>query len=284
MDFNYNDVVQPINGFIMKVTPEVAAMWLDKNISNNRNPKKTSITAYAEDMVNGNWGLSPDAIAFDQNGILFNGQNRLNAIVKSGVTINAFVVFGFPMHKKDFLNLDNGAKRTFRDMIRTGYSDDEAVILGGDIASAYIRVKYGVKAVTPNMRIDFVHTNRDIIMWTAKLCRHSVFGFKGTYKKTGSPRIPAIIAIAIMDAYMCGENEDVLETFVRGYCDNCFNGLSQKQVDYLMELRGIRNYTQNKEMLVQAKSYLKAFAKQYSKRYVTGKEYPADRLKLRADD
>lgn len=281
---HYYNVIQPINGCIMEITPKIAEEWLKKNIGNNRNPRTYGITAYATDMANGNWGLTPDAIAFNEDGILINGQHRLNAIVKSGVTINAFVVFGFPMSKKDFLNLDNGVKRTFRDMIRTGLSDDEAVKLCGDIASAYIRLKYSPKIITPSVRIDFIHANHDIVVWAAKLCRHSVYGSTRSNVRIGASRVPSVIAVAIMDAYMCGENEDTLRAFAEAYCDNNFNGLDQKQINYVLELRGKNHYSKEKEDLLQAKSYIKAFARHLTRRIVTENDYPAPRLKLRAED
>ena len=269
---------------IMKITPEMAKRWLERNIENNRKPKLGGITRYAADMRNGNWGLNTDAIAFDKNGTLFNGQNRLHAVIKSGETISAFVVFDFPLNNTDFLHLDNGIKRSFRDMIRTGYSDDEDVKLGGDIASCYIVLKYWTKNISPDMRIDFIKANRDIVRWAAILCRHSSAGSTGTTKKSGAARIPSIVAVAMMDAKMCGEDENMLSAFASAYLDNIFNELDQRQIDYVLELRGSKRFSSTTENLCIAKSYIKAFARHLTKRYVTNNDYPAPRLILREEN
>lgn len=284
MEINYGNVIQDVKGYIMRITPDIAKEWLERNIKNNRNPKHNGISKYATDMRNGNWGLNPDAIAFDENGVLFNGQNRLHAVIKSGVAIEAFVVFDFPMNRYDFLHLDNGIKRSFRDMIRTGYSDDEDVKIGGDIASAYIYAKYHDRHVSPNMRIDFIKANRDIVRWAALLCRHVTGGARAGAKNGRAGRVPSVVAVALMEAYMCGENEEVLKAFVNAYLDNIFNGLDQKQINYIMELRETKHLGTTAENLNIAKSYVKAFARHLSRRVVTDNDYPAPRLKLRAEE
>ena len=105
------EIVQTINACVMRITPELAVKWLARNVANNRSLKIQSIAAYADDMTNGHWGLTPDAIAFDKEKRLFNGQNRLNAIIKSGHAIDAFVVFEFPMTLEDMMKIDGGVKR-----------------------------------------------------------------------------------------------------------------------------------------------------------------------------
>ena len=285
MEITYENVVQPITGFIMKITPVIAEEWKSRNIENNRRLKPHTVAKYAVDMRNGNWGLNPDAIAFDENGTLFNGQHRLDAIIKSGKTIDAFVVFNFPLVTKDFLHMDIGAKRSFRDMIRTGYSDDEDVKIGGDIASAYIVLKYGITAgVSADMRIDFIKANRDIVRWAGLLCRHTVGGAARGSKKGGAARIPSVCAVALIDAYMYGEDENVLRAFANAYLDNIFYGLDQKQIDYVLDLRNSKCTKCTTENLDIAKSYIKAFAKHLSKRYVTGNDYKVPKLKLREDN
>lgn len=284
MDIMYKNVIQPVTGFIMKITPEIAKEWKNRNIENNRNLKPRVVAQYVTDMRNGKWGLNPDAIAFDENGIMFNGQHRLEGVIESGETIEAFVVFNFPLNKKDFLHMDIGAKRSFRDMIRTGYSNDDDVKIGGDIASAYISMKYSIHNISADMRIDFIHANRDIVRWAAQLCKHSQNGSMRGAKKGGVSRIPSVVAVALMDAYMCGEDEDVLKAFANAYIDNIFNGLDQKQIDYVLDLRSSKRFNSTNENLKIAKSYVKAFAKHLTKRYVTDNDYPAPKLKLQEDN
>ena len=72
---------------IMKVSPEMATKWLEKNIVNRR-IRDYKVNAYARDMKNGDWRLNGEAIVFNKSGQLVDGQHRLNAIAKSGVTVS----------------------------------------------------------------------------------------------------------------------------------------------------------------------------------------------------
>lgn len=66
-----------------KVTPELAAKWLEKN--NNRRLRMPRVEEMARDMLNGQWRDTHQAIAFNCDGSLKDGQHRLHAVVKSGV-------------------------------------------------------------------------------------------------------------------------------------------------------------------------------------------------------
>jgi len=73
------------------ITPEKAAKYLASN-TRNRKVKVKHIENLAKEMSKGEWQLNGDAIRFDCNGIIVDGQHRLNAIVKSGVTISSVVI------------------------------------------------------------------------------------------------------------------------------------------------------------------------------------------------
>jgi len=55
------------------------------------------VAQYAMEMQNDNWKLSPQSIDFDVDGNLINGQHRLEAVRRSGVTIKQMVSTGWPM-------------------------------------------------------------------------------------------------------------------------------------------------------------------------------------------
>ena len=59
-------------------------------------------------MKAGKWCLNGEAIEFDTNGKLKNGQHRLRAVIKSGVAIDCVVVRGVD---PDIVLYDNGLKR-----------------------------------------------------------------------------------------------------------------------------------------------------------------------------
>ena len=61
-----------------------AKQYLTLNIENNRRPRhNTSVKQYAADMVNGNWRLTGETLKFNLSGKLFDGQNRLFAVIEA---------------------------------------------------------------------------------------------------------------------------------------------------------------------------------------------------------
>ena len=97
------------------IAPAQARRWLKKN-RRNRPLRPGQVKRYAELIEEDEWITSPDAIAFDREGRLINGQHRLKAVVRSGKTIkNALVATGLPPGA--FKIADMGAKRTAADVL-----------------------------------------------------------------------------------------------------------------------------------------------------------------------
>lgn len=68
------------------ITPEIAEEYLKRNKVNRiKNDRK--VAQYAYDMKQGAWQLNGEAIRFDSEGNLKDGQHRLYAIKKSGVPV-----------------------------------------------------------------------------------------------------------------------------------------------------------------------------------------------------
>lgn len=97
------------------VTPHMAAKWLDKNES-NRNLAPKRVGAYARDMADGNWHLTPAAIVFNVKGDLLDGQHRLHAVIESGKTIRMTVAYGCDHDIRKYI--DRGRGRTLSDRLR----------------------------------------------------------------------------------------------------------------------------------------------------------------------
>lgn len=79
----------------MDVTPALAAQWL-KNNFRNRPVSEDVVAAYARDMQSGVWTPTHQGIAFNDRDELIDGQHRLLAVVRCGVTIHTMVTFGLP--------------------------------------------------------------------------------------------------------------------------------------------------------------------------------------------
>lgn len=115
MPFNVKDIRQPaIDAEIVETTPELAQLWLTRNVR-NRGLKPSKIEQFARDMVAGNWHHTGEAIKFAPDGSLLDGQNRLHAIIKSGVTIPLLVIRGIAPEAQGVM--DTGSPRTGADAL-----------------------------------------------------------------------------------------------------------------------------------------------------------------------
>ncbi len=114
-------------GFL-RVTPAIAARWLRQN-QGNRNLRSSTVDSYARDMAAEEWLLNHQGVAFDQAGVLFDGQHRLSAVVQSGATVILLVSWGWPRRVegkrvKTMQTLDCGARRSLGDMLRLDHATE----------------------------------------------------------------------------------------------------------------------------------------------------------------
>jgi hypothetical protein len=107
----YKDVVAEI----VFVTPEMAAEMVSCNYENNRQIIKSNLLDISRMMKNGQFILSPDALLFDTNGVLLNGQHRTTAVVETGLG-QWFVVLRNVSHDVGTI-VDTGKSKTMSDRI-----------------------------------------------------------------------------------------------------------------------------------------------------------------------
>ncbi|WDV56028.1 hypothetical protein PV963_39685 [Streptomyces coeruleorubidus] len=99
---------------VLHVSPELATEWLTRN-TNNRPLSKGAVQQLAGQIQRGEWQLTHQGIAFDEDGVLIDGQHRLAAIAKAGITVPLTVTYGVP--RTSFTVMDTGRKRTGRDAL-----------------------------------------------------------------------------------------------------------------------------------------------------------------------
>jgi predicted SprT family Zn-dependent metalloprotease len=112
-------------------TPQRAQEVLDTRNTRNRRVNPGAITRYARDMAAGHWYINGDSIRFATDGTLLDGQNRLAAIVRSGVTLRLLVVWNLPPESQ--ATMDDGWKRTMANVLelqgRTTHAKTAASII-----------------------------------------------------------------------------------------------------------------------------------------------------------
>lgn len=123
--------VTPINGdkprvSIVAVDPTTAARWLEKNIANNRPLKRAKIAGYVRDMRGGGWHMNGETLKFNNQGFLIDGQNRLTAVIESGVTVAFAVVHG--VDPEALKTIDTGSGRSFADHLRIVERDNSKTL------------------------------------------------------------------------------------------------------------------------------------------------------------
>ena len=100
---------------IIDITPEMAEEWLDYN-RQNRKIRTGRVDRYADLMRDGEWMVSPDAIAFSYTDKLINGQHRLKAVIRAEGPAKHMV--GTGLQPDAFKIADVGVKRTGADVLR----------------------------------------------------------------------------------------------------------------------------------------------------------------------
>lgn len=96
------------------IGPEQAIAYLACNRI-NRKLRLATVKRYEEEMLQGAWTLTSDAIAFDDQGNLIQGQHRLTAIQRTKTTHAFWVCRGLPSEARG--NLDSGSKRELHDRL-----------------------------------------------------------------------------------------------------------------------------------------------------------------------
>ena len=99
----------------MQMTPEKAKQILVAKNRNNRSIKASNLKRLTTAIENGEWRLTNQGIAFDDQGNLIDGQHRLAAILQTGKTLPLLV--GTNMDPRIFDCVDTGAARTAGDGI-----------------------------------------------------------------------------------------------------------------------------------------------------------------------
>lgn len=102
---------------VVTVTPEVASEWLGRPLAQQRTISRNDVAKYERAMREGRWREpSLDPIAFTEEGLLLNGQHRLAALIKAGMSIEMLIVHDVPGDL--FPTIDTGRRRQASQFVR----------------------------------------------------------------------------------------------------------------------------------------------------------------------
>lgn len=162
----------------MVISVATASRWLEGNV-HNRDLRPATVTRYARDMEAGRWGDHHQGLLFSRPGItiggtffedpvLFDGQHRLCAIVKSGCPQTMLVTYGAPASAQQFI--DDHERRSTTDVYSLEHRDRSASRLTAAMAKEIWRRGRAAKHLTKLTRqeeLALIDDHWDAIMWVS---------------------------------------------------------------------------------------------------------------------
>jgi len=115
-----------INSKVITITPEMATSFLERNTS-NRPIRKPAVAFLKNSILRGEWITTHQGIAFDEHGVLIDGQHRLMAIASSGMSVEIMVTWG--IERKAFSVIDTLTPRKLSDLLGIDRKSGEVVNL-----------------------------------------------------------------------------------------------------------------------------------------------------------
>lgn len=176
---------------LVTITPDMAREWLKAN-TKNRKIRPHVVDKYASDMMNGDWMVTHQGIAFDSEGTLIDGQHRLLAISKANVPVQMMVTRGFVPGTMSMI--DVGAARKTSDIIR--WETDDAWINSKQV-QACARFM-----ITELMLINHQPTIREQISFMREYenAMQYAYAFRNSYNRCG---MAACLSLAVATG-VCG--------------------------------------------------------------------------------
>lgn len=208
---------------VMNITPKMANEFLCHN-SNNRNIRRTRVDMYSRDMSCGNWKSNGIPIVIGNDGELKDGQHRLQACVKSGITLkNALVVY---LPQKQANCFDLGATRNARDIAYFSGLNNNAIYKSFNIFSAVNVAIYGVKSYTSHSKLELLSEMQK----HEDACEYIYFNLLNKCRASNAALIKSSISGAVFNAFINGYDLDKLNNFCRVFA----SGLAKQDEDAII--------------------------------------------------
>lgn len=144
------------------ITPELARHYLKRN-KTNRDVKEDNLTKITNDLANGNFKLSHQALAFDWNGNLIDGQHRLMAVIESNTSANMYVAYN--CDPENFTIIDCGRSRTTSDVLKRAGASSYSTIAAAIRLILWASVRYAANKAkgTVKLRKHYTITNSETV-------------------------------------------------------------------------------------------------------------------------
>lgn len=150
---------------VMSITPEIADFWLKTYNRSNRPLNDSHVIFLTSQMERGQWvEMNGNTISFNNDLQLNDGQHRLAAIVKSGLSFNFVVMVG--VSKEAFMVMDTGRKRSGGDVLSIeGYKKYSLLSAAASFVLNWDRGKFAAGAKKGGGKTKNSVTNTDILQF-----------------------------------------------------------------------------------------------------------------------
>lgn len=216
---------------VVMIDPDTAARWLAHNAA-NRNVRNSQVSKYASDMAAGRWHLTGSPIQFAVDGRLLDGQHRLHAVIKSGMTVPMFVVRGLPTTAQAFM--DTGAKRTVADQLGiAGYQHSSVLAAGARLALLWTsgRVRQTRSSISDAEIRAFVEDNPSLMEAAA---------FATQIRRSGLDVHPSVLCTAVWGLIEAGHVTEHVIGFFRAMADMRSDGPGDPKYALLQRIQTAR--------------------------------------------
>lgn len=104
----------PLDVKLVTITPEMAEEMLKHNVA-NRKVNQANVNRIAADMITGNYKVNGETIKISPNHEILDGQHRLLACIKSGVSFKSYIVYN--VEREAVGTIDMGKGRSVADSL-----------------------------------------------------------------------------------------------------------------------------------------------------------------------
>ena len=206
------------------ITPEIAKKMLETNVE-NRSFKREPLNRA---LKKGEWAVNGASIVFSNDGILRDGQNRLKAVVDTGICIISVVIRGIEPTAQQ--TMDSGVKRQICDFLKMrGYKEAEKV---SAIGCALLRAD--------TMGLDSYFDKPSNNKFTAPEYLRFI---EENYEERIKPIVRPTVELARSFKCLTTASVGVLSDKFREIDEDCFE-------DFYKQIRGVRKQCQPVQMLV----------------------------------
>ena len=201
------------------ITPEIAKEYLSKNHVINRRMRRLRVMAYAYDMRNGAWQFNGEAIRFDRNGNLVDGQHRLAAIIQAGVPIKMVVM----RNVDECAIYDRGAARSTTDsLVMAGFDIEQVNSTNVAVARLHYSLVGRGYTITDFQVLQFLQNHKDALVQLKPLISKNHNAENGRLSTKGAP-----ILLASLYAIECGEDVAQIIQFANVYSSGIVTDVNQ---------------------------------------------------------